>query len=173
VLTANTTVTWSLLGESNSDYGLTETACSPLPLSRHELGAQVSSLEALGSRPSGSANSPTAHQEPPTGIEPAARQVQAGRSTRELKGNRSPGAIRTRTADLLWIATLTPGSTTTWSRHPVPTRISRLTRARSQPCVTASASAAKRLAAELGNQGSNLDSSGPEPDVLPELHHSP
>ena len=37
MLTADTTVTWSLLGESNSDYGLTKAACSPLPLSRHEL----------------------------------------------------------------------------------------------------------------------------------------
>ena len=37
MLTADTTVTWSLPGESNSDYGLTKAACSPLPLSRREL----------------------------------------------------------------------------------------------------------------------------------------
>jgi hypothetical protein len=34
----------------------------PLSLSRHELGVQVSNLETLGSKPSGSADSPTAHQ---------------------------------------------------------------------------------------------------------------
>ena len=39
----------------------------------------------------------------------------------------------------------------------MPTRISRLTGARSQPCVTAS----------LGNQGSNLDSLASEASVLP------
>ena len=44
----------------------------PLSLSRHELGVQVSNLESLGSKPSGSAGSPTAHQEPATGLEPVA-----------------------------------------------------------------------------------------------------
>jgi hypothetical protein len=44
------------------------------------------------------------------------------------------------------------------SRHPVPTRAIRRTKAEPQPCA----------AAKLGNQGSNLDSSGPEPDVLPD-----
>jgi hypothetical protein len=44
------------------------------------------------------------------------------------------------------------------SRHPVPTRVIRRTKAKPQPCA----------AAWLGNQGSNLDSSGPEPDVLPD-----
>src|SRR5262249_3900942 len=39
-------------------------ALSPLELRRHELGAQVSNLEALGSKPSGSADSPTAHRAP-------------------------------------------------------------------------------------------------------------
>jgi hypothetical protein len=49
-------------------------------------------------------------------------------------------------------------STSTWSRYPVPTRVVRGTKAEPQPCASA----------ELGNQGSNLDSSGPEPDVLPD-----
>jgi hypothetical protein len=40
----------------------------------------------------------------------------------------------------------------------VSTRIIRRTKAEPQPCA----------AAKLGNQGSNLDSSGPEPDVLPD-----
>jgi hypothetical protein len=42
----------------------------PLSLNRRELGAQASNLEALGSKPSGSADSPTAHQEPPSGATP-------------------------------------------------------------------------------------------------------
>ena len=64
MLTADTTVTQSLFGESNSDYRLTKAACWPLPLNRHELGAQVSNLEVPGSKPGGSADSPTAHQSP-------------------------------------------------------------------------------------------------------------
>lgn len=62
MLTADTTVTWSLLGESNSDYRLTKAACWPLSLNRHELGAQVSNLETSRSKRDGSANSPTAHK---------------------------------------------------------------------------------------------------------------
>lgn len=49
-------------------------------------------------------------------------------------------------------------STSTWSRRPVPTRAVRSTKAEPQPCA----------AAKLGNQGSNLDSSGSGPDVLPD-----
>jgi hypothetical protein len=44
------------------------------------------------------------------------------------------------------------------SRRPVPTRAVRCTKAEPQPCA----------AAKLGNQGSNLDSSGSGPDVLPD-----
>lgn len=61
MLTADTTVTWSLLGESNSDYGLTKAACSPLPLSRHKLAGldsnqrrtQIQSLVAPADRATG------------------------------------------------------------------------------------------------------------------------
>lgn len=43
------------------------------------------------------------------------------------------------------------------SRHPVPTRVIRRTKAEPQPCA----------AAKLGNQGSNLNSLAPEASVLP------
>src|SRR5215472_2203259 len=52
----------SLPGESNPDCLRTGEACLPLPLSRRELGAQGSNLEALRSRRSGSAGSPIAHR---------------------------------------------------------------------------------------------------------------
>jgi hypothetical protein len=65
VLTADTTVTWSLSGGSNSDYRLTKAACWPLSLNRLELGAQVSNLETSRSKRDGSANSPTAHKGAP------------------------------------------------------------------------------------------------------------
>jgi hypothetical protein len=50
----------------------------PLSLSRHELGVQVSNLETLGSKPSGFADSPTAHQEPPPRPEPGPSAYKAG-----------------------------------------------------------------------------------------------
>src|SRR5215467_3514816 len=103
MLTADTTITWSLLGESNSDYGLTKAACSPLPLSRHELGAQVSNLEALGSKPSGSADSPTAHQEPQAESNRLPARYKRAALPNERQGHRVPGAIRTHTAHPLMV----------------------------------------------------------------------
>ena len=48
-------------------------------------------------------------------------------------------------------------ATNAWSRHPVPTRITCLTGARSQPCVTA----------KLPLMASNHEPPGSEPGALP------
>ena len=87
----------------------------PLPLGRHELGAQDSNLEALGSKRGGSASSPTAHCEPPPGADPGCcpykRRPVAGpggsvrlggirtRNYTHLKRARLPVAARARGAD--------------------------------------------------------------------------
>ena len=113
MLSADTTVTSSLLGGSNPHCLRTEEARSPLPLSRRESEDRFLVCSA--------------------GVEPATD----GSSSRPLYRS--------------W-------STSTWSRRPVPTRAIRSTKAEPQPCA----------AAKLGNQGSNLDSSGSEPDVLPD-----
>jgi hypothetical protein len=54
-------------------------------------------------------------------------------------------------------------ATRTWSRHPVPTRAIRRTRTEPQPCG----------AARAGESGFEPELNGPEPIVLPGLHHSP
>ena len=68
------------------------------------------------------------------------------------------GGSRTRNRRLLKPPSLPELEYEHVSRRPVPTRAVRLTKAEPQPCA----------AAKLGNQDSNLDSSGPEPDVLPD-----
>ena len=77
VLTADTALTWSLLGESNSDYGLTKAACSPLPLSRHELGKPYSDAS-QGFKGLQDAGYPIPNQEPPPGSEPGTFRLQGG-----------------------------------------------------------------------------------------------
>ena len=100
MLTADTTVTQSLFGESNSDYRLTKAACWPLPLNRHELGAQVSNLEVPGSKPGGSADSPTAHQSPRP-VPPRASRSYKERPVVGPRGSVSPARFERANRDVL------------------------------------------------------------------------
>jgi hypothetical protein len=139
VLTVDTTVTWSLPGESNPVRLPTEEACLPLPLGRH--------------------------CEPFPGAGPGGWPLQ-GAGARWREGRACPRCDsnahfrRTqRRASCHW-ATRTP------SRHPVPTRAFRCTRAEPQPCA----------AAWLGNLDSNQDKRVRLPvqsRACCQLHHSP
>jgi hypothetical protein len=74
MLTADTTVTWSRLGESNSDYGLTKAACLPLPLSRHKLAGLDSNQRRRTVQSRGApADRATGHQSPRRVLPPASR----------------------------------------------------------------------------------------------------
>ena len=85
MLSADTTVTWSLLGESNPDCLRTEEACLPLPLSRRESVARFSVCSA-GVEPAtdGSSSRPLyrnleyEHMEPPPGADPGRPQYESG-----------------------------------------------------------------------------------------------
>ena len=99
MLTADTTVTWSLLGESNSDYGLTDAACSPLPLSRHELGKRDSDAHLGVSRTPGLPVT-TFPTRAPAGCYPRHSRSYKERPDVGSRGRSVPGTIRTRTADL-------------------------------------------------------------------------
>jgi hypothetical protein len=117
----------SLRRDSNSGPPLYRSGALPLELRRHVLGAQDSDLEALGPKPSGSAGSPTAHREPPFGVEPN-RLLHKSRATAVLGGLRVPSATRTRTAGRLGPCLL-PLATRTWSRYPGSNRAVRRTKA--------------------------------------------
>jgi hypothetical protein len=126
----------------------------PLPLSRQELGKRDSDAHLKASRACGM---PLPHS--PSGASSRTRTgtfcVQ-GRRASDCAKEANPGVLRptprgaarirdrtlggsrTRINVALDHARLPACGTSAWSRHPVPTRISRLTGARSQPCVTAS-----------------------------------
>jgi hypothetical protein len=86
----------------------------PLSLNRRELGAQASNLEALGSKPSGFADSPTAPQEPPPGATPDWPFLQ-GTPGRWSQGRRTLGGSRTRINQALNQVRLPDCGTRAWS----------------------------------------------------------
>jgi hypothetical protein len=151
VLTADTTVTWSLSGGSNSDYRLTKVACWPLSLNRHELGKRDSDAHLVASRARRLPVTPFPIGAPAE-CHPRLPFLQ-GTPGPWTQGRGVPGGIRTRNPPGPRPGASTCWATSTWSRHPVPTRVTRCTRAGPQPCA----------AAKLAILASNQETPGPEP----------
>ena len=108
---------------------------------------------------------PQPHREPFPGADPDGQPLQ-GAGARWREGRSALGGSRTRNIQHLRAGPAASWGTSTWSRHPVPTRATRLTRAGPQPCAAAS----------LGNLDSNQDKRGRLPvqsRACCQLHHSP
>ena len=91
--------------------------------------------------------------EPPIGFEPMSDAYKASALPAELQGRRVSGASRTHITHLLKVGASYRLATRTWSRHPVPIRATRLTKAGPQPCA----------AAKLAILASNQETPGPGP----------
>src|SRR5262249_54326671 len=124
------TSAWSLLRELNPDHRRTEAACCRYHQAGVKLGAQGSNLKAPGSKPGGSASSPTTHREPPSGADPDLPPYRSGAAA--VRGGEVPSAGFEPALARLSSWCLCHWATRAQSRHPVSTRISCLTRARSQ-----------------------------------------
>jgi hypothetical protein len=107
VLTADTTVTWSLSGGSNSDYRLTKAACWPLSLNRHELGKRDSDAHLVASKARRLPVTPFPIGAPAE-CHPRLPFLQ-GTSGRWTRGRGVPGGIRTRNLQALDLAPLPVG----------------------------------------------------------------
>jgi hypothetical protein len=94
---------------------------SAIELRRHELAAQDSNLESSGVKAWWVCQFPYRPSEPPPGATPGQPFLQ-GTPGRWSRGRGALGGIRTRSIWHLEPASLPCWSTSTWSRHPVPTR---------------------------------------------------
>ncbi len=141
----------SLLGESNSDYGLTEAACSPLPLSRRELGKRDSDAHLVASKARRLPVTPFPNGAPAE-CHPRLPFLQ-GTSGRWTQGRRVPGGIRTRNLQALDLAPLPIGLQAHGAATRCRTGPPALRKRGRKPCA----------AAQLAILASNQETPGPEP----------
>ena len=156
-----TTVTGAFGAIRTRGLLLTEETLYPLELRRHELGAQGSNLEKTqGQSLPGLPIPPPPIKSPRPESNRLPARYKLAALPSELQGRSVPGAIRTRTTDLLGIVTPAVGRRGRGASAPPRTGCLRLTGSALWP------GELQRL--ELGNLGSNQEPLGPGPSALPD-----